>query len=244
VSSTRSRIDELEAVGYDVWVAPEVAELDGWRLRFAQGVTGRANSVWPNGDRGALGLEEKLGRAEDWYRARGAPVLFQLTEAARPRELQAALALRGYEPRHAPVSVQIADLDDVVARTAGDAEVTTQLDDAWVETWAGSRGFAQLDVGRTMLATGEAAFARIDGAAIGRGVAVGEWLGIASMVTLPSARRQGHARAILHALARWAVERRCTRSILQVDSSNEAALALYSAAGFVPHHEYRYWILR
>jgi len=57
------------------------------------------------------------------------------------------------------------------------------------------------------------------------------------------ARRRGHGRAILHALARWGVERGCSRALLQVDSSNDAALALYANAGFVPHHEYRYRIL-
>ena len=67
MSSTRSRTDELEAVAYEFWRAPEVEELDGWRLRFGHGVTGRANSVWPNGD-GTLPLGEKIDRAEAWYR--------------------------------------------------------------------------------------------------------------------------------------------------------------------------------
>src|SRR6266511_4493265 len=104
VSSTPFRTDELEAVAYDFWRAPEVAELDGWRLRFAHGVTGRANSVWPNGP-GTLPLDEKIERAEEWYRARGVPVLFQLTEAAQPAGLEEALVARGYEPGSA-VSVR------------------------------------------------------------------------------------------------------------------------------------------
>src|SRR3954449_1078149 len=82
VSSTQFQTDELKAVAYDFWLAPEVAELDGWRLRFAHGVSGRANSVWPNGH-GVLPLDEKLDHAEEWYRSRGAPVLFQLTDAAK-----------------------------------------------------------------------------------------------------------------------------------------------------------------
>src|SRR3954447_25225235 len=80
VSSTLFRTDELEAVAYDFWRAPEVAELAGWRLRFAHGITGGANSVWPNGD-GPLPLADKLERAEAWYRERALPTLFQLTEA-------------------------------------------------------------------------------------------------------------------------------------------------------------------
>jgi ribosomal protein S18 acetylase RimI-like enzyme len=63
------------------------------------------------------------------------------------------------------------------------------------------------------------------------------------MATAPGARRRGHGRAILHALASWGASRGCTRALLQVDSGNEAALALYAGAGFVAQHEYRYRIL-
>jgi GNAT superfamily N-acetyltransferase len=242
VSSTPFRTDELEAVAYDFWRAPEVAELDGWRLRFAQGVSGRANSVWPNGS-GTLPLDEKIQRAEEWYRARGVPVLFQLTEAVRPADLEDALIARGYEPGSA-VSVQVALLDDVLERTSGEAAVTDALDDAWLKLWAGTRGFTKHDVARAILTDGDTAFARVEDVAVGRGVAVDEWLGITAMATLPDARRRGHARAIVHALARWGERRGCTRAIVQVDTTNDPALTLYAGAGFEPHHEYRYRILR
>jgi GNAT superfamily N-acetyltransferase len=239
VSSTPSRTDQLEAIAYEFWRPPEVEELDGWRLRFAHGITGRANSVWPNGD-GVLPLDEKIERAERWYRERGLAVLFQLTEAARPAGLEQALAARGYEQRNVPVSVEIAPLDEVIARTSGEAEVSEDFDDVWLDLWAGSRGFANRAAARALLLEGDAAFARIGDVAVGRGVAARGWLGITSMVTRPEARRRGHARAIVHALARWARDRGCTDAMLQVESTNEPARALYAAAGFVPHHEYHY----
>jgi GNAT superfamily N-acetyltransferase len=239
VSSTRSRTDELEAVAYEFWRAPEVEELDGWRLRFGYGITGRANSVWPNGE-GTLPLEEKIDRAEAWYRERGLATLFQLTAAARPDGLDAALARRGYELRGAPVSVETAALDDVLARTSGAAEVTQHADDAWLQLWAGSRGFDDFAAARELLELGDAAFARVPGAAVGRGVVHREWLGITSMVTVPEARRRGHARAIVSALGRWARERGCSHALLQVESTNEPARALYASIGFVPHHAYCY----
>ena len=242
MSSTQFRTDELESVAYELWRAPEVVELDGWRLRYAYGYTGRANSVWPNGD-GALPLDEKIDRVEEWYRERSRPPAFQLTEAARPRELDARLAERGYIVRTAPVSVQTAALDDVLARTHGEADVSEELDDAWVSLFAGSRGFDRLDVVRMLLEAGDTAFARVGDVAGGRGVRVGDWLGITSMVTVPEARRRGHGRAILHALARWGAARGCTRAILQVERGNAAAEELYGGVGFVPHHEYRYRVL-
>ena len=243
MSSTQFPTDEVEAVAYDFWRAPEVAELDGWRLRFAHGITGRANSVWPNGD-GTLPLAEKIERAEAWYRERGLATLFQLTDAARPAGLEETLAARGYEARGVPVSVEIASLDDVLARTSGGAEVSTEFDDSWLELWAGSRGFANLDAARDLLTAGDAAFASIGSEAVGRGVVTGSWLGITSMVTVPSARRRGHARAIVDALAQWASARGCTHAMLQVESTNGPARTLYASVGFVPHHDYHYRILR
>ena len=233
----------LEAIAYGLWTAPEVEELDGWRLRFAHGLSGRANSVWPNGD-GTRPLEEKIEQAEAWYRARSAPVLFQITDAAEPPELDATLAARGYGLGSGPVSVQIAELGDVVERTHGEAEVGDEVDDAWIALWAGSRGFERLDVGRALLTAGRTAFARVGDSAIGRGVVVGGWLGITSMATLPSARRRGHGRAILHALARRGAGEGCTRALLQVEHGNVAAHELYAGAGFVPHHDYHYRLLR
>jgi GNAT superfamily N-acetyltransferase len=243
VSSTRFRTDELEAVAYDFWRAPEVVELDGWRLRFGQGVSGRANSVWPNGD-GSLPLDEKIERTEAWYRSRGLFVLFQLTDAARPAGLEDALVARGYEQRVAPVSVQLALIGDVLARTHGDAELSTTLDDPWVKLWAGTRRFENLDAARAILTDGTVVFARVGDVAVGRGSAVGEWLGITAMATLPEARRRGHARSIVHALAGWGASHGCQHAMVQVDSANEAAMALYGDAGFTPHHEYRYRLLR
>jgi N-acetylglutamate synthase len=236
-----AEVAELEAVAYDVWRAPEVEELDGWRLRFAHGLTGRANSVWPNGD-GALPLAERIERVERWYAARGVPVLFQLTAAARPAGLEAALAERGYEPRGVPVSVETARLASVAAATSGDAEVASEPDERWLGLWAGSRGFERLDVARSLLtgSPGRTGFARIGDLAVGRGVVVDGWLGITSMATAPEARRRGHARAIVHALTRWAQALGATRALLQVEETNEPARALYRSVGFVQSHAYRY----
>jgi len=233
----------LEAVAYELWVAPEVEELDGWRLRFAHGLTGRANSVWPNGDGSGL-LDERIERVEGWYRARFQPVMFQITDAARPAGLDSMLEERGYGFRGEPVSVRVAALDDVIDGTAGEAELTELLDDAWVALWAGSRRFERLDVARALLAGGRSAFARVGDVAVGRGVAVGDWLGVTSMATLPEARRRGYGRAILQTLARWGRAEGCTRALLQVEHGNVAAEMLYEGAGFVAHHDYRYRLLR
>ncbi|MFD0888109.1 GNAT family N-acetyltransferase [Streptosporangium algeriense] len=50
------------------------------------------------------------------------------------------------------------------------------------------------------------------------------------------------ARAVLGAGARWARERGAERLYLQVERDNEAALRLYTRAGFSYSHGYHYRI--
>src|SRR5215831_17343494 len=107
-----AEVAELEAVGADLWVAPEVEELDGWRLRFAHGLTGRGNSVLPNA--GTLGVEEKIEQVEAWYAARGLPARYQITIAAQPG-LTDALEARAYVPAGEPTTVEVAELPETKA---------------------------------------------------------------------------------------------------------------------------------
>ena len=234
-----SEISAIEDIAFDVWCAPVVEELDGWRLRFANGLTSRANSVWPNRD-GELPLDEKIARAEEWYAGRAAPARFQLTDAARPPGLAAAREARGYRQRGPTTVVELATLRDV--QPPDGVDVRDAPDDAWVALWADGRRFDDVGVARALLtgSPGAAAFARRGEVAIGRGVAVGEWLGVTSMLTVPDARGRGHARAILQALVAWARAQGCTRALLQVESTNAPARALYESEGFTSSHEYRY----
>jgi N-acetylglutamate synthase len=241
VSSTPSpaEIRALERVAYDLWVAPETEELDGWILRAAAGLTGRANSVWPNAD-GSLPLPAKIAAAEAWYAARGLAARFQVTAGSLPDGLGAALAARGYEPSGDPTSVEAAPLPST--RAHAQVELTDEAGDDWIALWQGQRGFARADVARALLAgsPGCTVFARLGDEAVGRGVAVAGWLGITSMATVPERQRRGHARAIFETLCAWARGLGCTRAVLQVETGNVPARSLYRGYGFAEHHAYRY----
>jgi ribosomal protein S18 acetylase RimI-like enzyme len=235
-------VAELEQIGYDVWRAPVVEQLAGWRLRFAHGLTGRANSVWTAADDGSLPLDEKVERAEAFYRGHDLAPRFQLTDASRPPGLEALLARRGYAQPVPAVSVETAELGEVA--DPGGVDVGEQLDDQWLALWAGSRAFDDLDVARALLtgSPGRTAFARVDDVAVGRAVAVDGWLGITSMATLPAARRRGHARRLLEALVAWGRAHGATHGLLQVDETNVPARALYARFGFRASHAYRYLV--
>jgi len=59
----------LERLALSAWPALEDVDYDGWRLRAAQGYTGRANAVTPL-THGGLPVAEKIAYVEAWYAAR------------------------------------------------------------------------------------------------------------------------------------------------------------------------------
>ncbi len=55
---------------------------------------------------------------------------------------------------------------------------------------------------------------------------------ILNLATAPIARRKGVGRALLAAVLQWLGERGAAKVFLEVRRSNEAAIAMYAAAGF------------
>ena len=49
-------------------------------------------------------------------------------------------------------------------------------------------------------------------------------------------------RTIVGSLVAWGRAHGCTRGVLQVETTNVAARALYAGFGFEQHHEYRYLV--
>ncbi len=243
-------VETLEHLAYEAWPAEDVESLRGWRLRAMRGVTRRANSVWTfEGERGGS-LEARIERVEQWYAARGLAPTFQITGRSSPEGLDAVLAQRGYAV-DAPVSIQVAATDDVLAHGGeGDAVVARTWSGAWFEI-SGHRGrFAEVtDIYRGLLqrigTSARFALARVEGqaVAVGLGVVGKGWMGVFSMLTLPSVRRRGAARAVLRGLAMAAREEGLGSLYLQVERSNPAAIALYEAASFRELYGYHYRLL-
>jgi GNAT superfamily N-acetyltransferase len=225
-----------------------VHEEAGWLLRHTPGVRRRrSNSALPAG-------EPSIEHLETFYRSRGRPVMVQLGPAHG--RLDALLAGRGYRI-DAPTSVMTAVTEDVVAATspqgrqAEPAEPFELAEDsaAWLRT------FADLDVHADSASVGEKVISRIaapaafvsvtrGGRAAGMGLFAADsgWAGVFAMATRPDLRGQGIATGVLGTGARWAARHGATRLYLQVEQDNEAALALYTRAGFTRSHGYHYRI--
>jgi ribosomal protein S18 acetylase RimI-like enzyme len=239
----------IEAVSYRAWPPLDAAEVDGWVLRAAGGVTGRANSVWPRAA-GGLAIDDKLAAAESFYVRHGLPLVLQLSVTSQPADLAGLLAERAYAVRAAPRAVQTAPLEAVAAvGEPGAVRIAEAVHETWYAVLSAVNGaFSRhAATARALLAgvTQPSAYAvlTLDGApaAAGRAVLDGPWLGVFNMATLPEFRRRGAARAVLAALAQWGRARGAATAYLQMEGDNIAAPSLYAKAGFTTSYDYSYW---
>ncbi|KQX65613.1 GNAT family N-acetyltransferase [Angustibacter sp. Root456] len=260
----------LEDVAADGWRPVELEWLgvrgQGWRLRAAEGFTGRANSVLPLGDPG-IPLDAAVDAAERWYADRGlgtrfcvpwpldAPVLAadEAGQRARDTTLDAVLRERGYA-LDTPTLVLTAAVRDVARAVLqpGSPGVPPGLrltvddapDDAWLAVYR-YRGQPLPEVARRLLLSAPAqAFVSLrddDGTvAVGRAASSRGWTGITAMEVVEPYRRRGLARLVLGAIAEWGLARGDRSAYLQVAEHNAAARSLYRAVGFAEHHGYHY----
>jgi ribosomal protein S18 acetylase RimI-like enzyme len=239
-----STADELalEAIAAQGLRPAETEQLGGWLLRAHHGFTRRANSVLPLRQLG-MPLDAAVDAAARWYAARGLPLRIQVPVEAR-RLLDAELGERGW-PAEAYTHLCVARLDRLPTADATDLPVTVDPlpDRDWLALY---RGGAGLDAAaRELLVRHDRvgfAGVRVDGrlVAVGRGAVDAGWVGVSAVEVTPGYRRRGLAHAVTLALCRWGAEHGATRSYLQVEADNAAALALYEKLGYWIHHDYHY----
>ncbi|GAB3646472.1 GNAT family N-acetyltransferase [Glycomyces tarimensis] len=231
-----SEILRLERLLAASWPALESFESGGWLLRYSDGFTRRANSVLalvvPD-----AGLESALAEVERWYAERGARPLISVAMPLSKR-LDEALAARGW---HAEGETAVLTKAAGALGYSGDAVIAHEPSPDLLEQTAPGRE----DLAARVLGSGPSrAFAEIrrDGvlAARGRAAIEGDTAAITGIGTLPECRRQGLGSQILDVLTDWAAAAGAGRIALQVETDNEAALAMYRRLGFTEHHRYHY----
>lgn len=235
-------IEALERAAARHWQAPDTESLGEWLLRAADGFTGRANSALPLGDPGRP-LPEAVTAVAEWYRRRGLRPMIVLPQGAAPDHLENHLNERGWLPRPGPAFTMTADLAGLPASQAN-IEFTPEPDDAFLGLYR-YRGQDLPPIARTLLMSAPwQAFGSIrrDGRAVAVGrVSVADDLGVLTAVEVdPACHRQGLGTAITAGLAAAAAARGAARILLQVETTNDPARALYVRCGFRDSHRYHY----
>ena len=245
----------LESAMDAAWPALDRHESGGWILRAAGGVTQRANSVWPRRISGRSGeeLSGLLLEARSWYGSRRLPVIFQMSEDPAAAALHELLDAEGFTRQSSTlVLTRSAKELPVSAPNPGTpaAELSSLPTDEWMQVWwqvDGRGGDAEQGIAREILAGCPSLYALVrdsggQPAAVGR-LALPEGRsrgGIYCMATIPAARRQGLAAAVLGSLLRAGKDVNATDFWLQVTAANQDAQALYARAGFRAAGRYVY----
>ncbi|MDJ0924864.1 MAG: GNAT family N-acetyltransferase [Acidimicrobiia bacterium] len=237
-------IAEVEDTAYRAWPAKEMAEYDGWQLRYADGFSRRGNSVYP-AHRSAIDVEQKLDWCRSWFAERGLGLVVRqnpVTEAG----LDDILAGLGYGAE-GRTNVMVADL--APAGTASSA-LALAGQEAWLTAaarlWgigsdrvAGWRGIVE----RIDFPTAYALVAELDvPVAVGLGVVADGWLGVFEVKVAKDRRQRGLGRELTKNLMAWGAEHGASRSFLQVVEDNTPAMALYEGLGY--RTLYTYWYRR
>jgi hypothetical protein len=89
-------ITTIEELSLNAWASLQTMLYDGWIIRFANGYTKRANSVNPL-YLSRIDIDEKLQFCEQLYQEKKLPVVFKLTSAVLPSNLDYRLWESGYQ---------------------------------------------------------------------------------------------------------------------------------------------------
>lgn len=248
-------LPRLEALMDAAWPAPDRHDTGEWVLRAADGVTQRANSVWPRSVAGGTPHEwpSLLRDARAWYRSRRLPVIFQIFDNAGSDALNAVLDEEGFTRQSETLILVRGAGGDTPLPDPG-VELSAGPTDEWLRLWWSVDGRGDEDslaAARGILEGCPSLYAMVrddDGvpAAVGRlavppdGADGGadSWGGLYCMATRPDARRRGYANRVLRTLLGAA--KGLDGYWLLVTAANSGARDLYAQAGFREAGRYHY----
>lgn len=237
-------VRRLEALAFAGWPALETRDIAGWRLRFADGYTKRANSINALGPDAATDART-VEMLEAAYREQGRTPIWRLSPLA-PSSIGPFLAGRGYR-RIERSLLQVCPLHGDFAASP-DVAILPRPTPDWLAAFA-TYSPVQPEHRPTMQRMLDAIAAPVGFALVqenGRPLAMaigavqGEHMGLFDVLVMPEARRRGLARRVTESLYAWAWRHGARLAYLQVVATNAAAMPLYAAQGFRTLYEYEY----
>jgi len=220
--------------------------VDGWFVRFAEGLSRRANSANPmRSDR--AGIEQVIGAIETLYRRQRQPAIFRVPSFIGSR-IEEQLAARGYAGE-GETCVLYGPASGLPAQPDPEVGLSPHAGAEWLSAMGALQGHTAEQrviyrrIVRSLAVPVAFAELRIDGriAALAYGAVHDGLLCYESVITDPRRRRQGLARRMVAALADWGRAQGIEGACLQVVADNAPARALYDAFGLSAElYRYRY----
>jgi N-acetylglutamate synthase len=236
----------VEETCLNAWPALRQVLLDGWVLRFSEGLTRRANSANPLSGPRETG-DGLIAACEALYQRRQLPTIFRLPSII-DLDLDGRLDELGYG-REGESCVRYGDLSSVEMASDADVRLLTRPTREWFAAMAALQNYTTEQrrtyrriVGSIAIPAAFAALA-IDGefVALAVGAIHNRLLCYESMITHPRRQRRGYARRVIACLAAWAKGEGAEGACLEVEAHNTGALALYDVVGLNTElHRYHY----
>lgn len=229
-------IEQIERASARAMPAPATTIVHGWLASASLGAMARVNSA------STLGLVlpdpgPAVAAVERWYRKRGLPPAFRLTDL--DRDLDDLLARRGYR--------RAGDVVVMVAPASPSPDLPSALDrDGFLAAHADFTGEPAIRSDELALVIDRLALPHLLACrreerrpvAVGRVVADGELSGLFDLAVDPARRRQRQGTRLTAGMVAWAAGHGSGWVYLQVTADNLAGLALYRSLGFTERYRY------
>ncbi|PQP83350.1 GNAT family N-acetyltransferase [Paenibacillus sp. PCH8] len=235
----------IEELSLNHWQPLSTLLYDGWVLRFAKGITKRANSIQPI-HYSTLDVHEKIEECERIYASNQLSTIFKITPFIQPDHLDQLLQDKGYTVVDL-TQVQTRMLDDIQEPVQHAVQIDEQLTTAWLDHFCRLNQVNDLQRETTKLMLHnirtQVGFISllIDGQVVACGFGVIErgYIGLYDIITDANFRNQGLAEQMILHLLHWAKRQGATSSFLQVVAHNAPAIKLYAKLGY--SEIYSYW---
>jgi ribosomal protein S18 acetylase RimI-like enzyme len=229
----------------NAWPALRTNVYDGWVLRFSDGVTRRANSIYPIFE-SSIEINEKIGYCEELYFSKNLPVVFKITAEVYPSKLDYLLDKKGYY-KDAETSFQAMTIKDIIEIDRSLINLNENLNTEWLKRFVSFNCYDKnkLTGYKNILKQINNKKCYLDlisnGKYIGCGLGVIEdkYVGIFDIVVDKKYRKMGFGKIIIESLLSWGHANGAVTAYLQVMLNNPRALRLYKSIGF--EEVYRYW---
>lgn len=237
----------LELAALRAWPGLSDEIREGWRIRFADGYTKRANSVTPLAQADTDDLPKTIEDIRAIYGAASQPFVVRISSLAPP-EIDAFLDRDGFSKIDLSL-VMALDVSNRNFTPISAVIVEDQVTTKWLEAVEDFGGAARSfhPVLSRMVSEDKGlnrAFLRLRDADRDIGCALcvsdGTHAGVFEVAVDPDQRGRGHGRVLMETALAWVKAQNIATAYLQVVADNGPAVGLYQRLGFSHCYEYHY----
>ena len=239
-------IRRFEAAGFRAWPSGAMVYDGTWAVRLTAGHPAkRLNSVNPLDPADTRDLADRIARVARRFEAYGRPLTFRMSPLSGEKlcdHLDGGNWSRFDESIVMRLELEHADLSEAIDQiplkdVARFVNAALAIRDAEPELRAGLSEIIGSIRPEAGLFVHES-----DGQPVASAICVhdGDLAGLFEIATVATERRKGHARRLILSALKWARQHGARIAWLQVESGNEAAVALYRSLGFGEVYRYHY----